>query len=437
MLGISRLSFTERRACRGRQIPSFCLPMYKTFILGLACVLPLTGSAQSDVIGLYLSWQRDPARTMTINWVNLYEHTTTNVFYRRSGTTNWLMAGGTRTVATPSVLQVRRVELTELAPAADYEFIVADTAPADNKNLQRFRTMPVRLNRTVRFVTGGDMMHNREMVDAMNRRAGQLDPDFAMIGGDLAYADGRNATRWLDWLQSWTQLAKGERGRLIPLVVGIGNHEVRGGYGGKIPDDAPYFYRFFALPEGRSYHALDFGTYLSLLILDTGHTQPIVGAQADWLERSLAARTEQQFVFACYHWPAYGTTKAPKNLLPCEHPRSKEIQQHWIPHFERYGVTAVFENDHHNYKRTYPLRNHQRDDETGIVYLGDGAWGVGTREVPKPGAAWYLAHAEPRRHLFHVTLHPEGHTQIEAVDAAGEVFDRLELKQPRTRPTIP
>lgn len=412
--------------------------MRKIQILVLAVfLLPGLLAAQTDVVGLYLTWQRDPSRTMTVNWVNLYEHTTTNVFYRAIGQTNWLSAQGTRHVVAPSVFQVRRVELTALLPATVYEFIVADKAPTDDRNLQRFRTMPTELRKPLRFVTGGDMMHTREMVDAMNRRAGRLDPDFALIGGDLAYADGMYATRWFDWMQSWTQHARGRNGRLIPLVVGIGNHEVRGGYAGKAPTDAPYFYGFFALPENRSYYALDFGKYLSLVVLDTGHTQPIAGAQAKWLEQTLAARTQQQFVFPCYHWPVYGTTKEPKGLLPSEHPRSIEIRQQWTPHFEHYGVSAIFENDHHNYKRTHRLRDHQRDDENGLLYLGDGAWGVGTRTVPEPGKAWYLAHAEPRRHLMEVTLHPDGQAQIRAMDADGEVFDQAELFEPRSRPAKP
>jgi hypothetical protein len=94
-------------------------------------------------------------------------------------------------------------------------------------------------------------------------------------------------------------------------------------------------------------------------------------------------------------------------------------------------VTAVFENDHHNYKRTHPIRGHKRDD-TGIVYLGDGAWGVTTRTVPKD--AWYLAKAEPRRHLFHITLPPDGPVLVQAVDAAGVVFDATSFPRPRTPP---
>jgi acid phosphatase type 7 len=432
--------------------------------LALCAVLlqPLIALGQYDAIGVYLTWQRDPATTMTINWVNLYAEGEAKTWYREKGTTAWASATGRQHVAGPSVLQVRHVELTGLRPDTTYELVVGAIPPRppapkvepkkkeedeeakeaaaprgaaavrDIRSIYSFRTMPAELTRPVRFVAGGDMMHSREMVDAMNTRAGALDPDFALLGGDLAYANGSDAARWIDWFQSWTKNARGKGGRLIPMVVGIGNHEVRGGYNGQIPEDAPYYYGYFVPPGGRSHFALDFGSYLSLIVLDSAHTVPIAGAQASWLEAALGARAGQRHVFPVYHYPAYGTAKASLGKLPCESRRAVEIREHWIPHFERHGVTAVFENDHHNYKRTHPIRGHKRSDADGIVYLGDGAWGVNTRTVPKN--AWYLAHAEPRRHLFHITLPPKGPVQVEAVDAKGKVFDKTSFIRPRTPP---
>jgi acid phosphatase type 7 len=407
----------------------------RTFLFLSAWFLLTTFSnAQTDIVGLYLTWQRDPTTTMTVNWVNLYESGTTTVWYRQSGKENWKSKTGTHHQANPSVWQVRQVELTGLKADTLYEFTIGDEISDDEKTFRRFRTMPAELNRPLTFVNGGDMMHTRELVDAMNKQAAKLDPSFAFILGDLAYEDGTYASRFFDWFQSWTRLMRGKDGRLIPIVPGIGNHEVRGHYGGKIPDDAPYFYSFFALPENRSYHALDFGKYLSLIVLDSGHTQPISGAQTEWLEKALKERKEQQFIFPGYHWPAYGTAKASPGNLPSEHARSIEIRTNWISQFERYGVSTVFEHDHHTYKRTHRLRNHQRDDENGILFIGDGAWGVNTRPAATPEQAWYLAKSESRRHLNHVTLHPDGQIIIEATDADGKIFDRTVLEKSRTKP---
>ncbi len=393
-----------------------------------------------DLIGLYLTWRGDPATTMTINWVDHYTDSGNTLWYHKADSEKWMSVEAMHESVGPSTLQLRRVELTQLEPDTVYEFGFqgrVERLRRPPSHTWRFRTMPAAMNRPIRFVTGGDMMHSRTMVDAMNRQAAAAQPDFALLGGDLAYANGVSATRWVHWLQSWMELAVTADGRLIPMVVAIGNHEVRGGYNGKIPDDAPYFYSLFSLPDDRSYYTLDFGGYLSLLVLDSQHTQPIAGPQADWLAQTLRERGQQKFVFACYHYPAYGTTKAPADGLPIDAPLSVSIRQHWVPYFERYGMSAVFENDHHNYKRTHRIRQHERDDDHGILYLGDGAWGVSTRTVPPPEVAWWLAKAEPRRHLFTVELRPDGTATIKAVDAAGEVFDQVELTEPRTRPVMP
>ena len=94
-----------------------------------------------------------------------------------------------------------------------------------------------------------------------------------------------------------------------------------------------------------------------------------------------------------------------------------------MPLFDKYQVTAVFENDHHTYKRTHPLLNNQIDRKRGIVYLGDGCWGVDTRAVPKPGELWYLAKAESKRHLISVTIR-DGKPEYVAYEADGKVIDQ-------------
>lgn len=400
------------------------------FICTLVISAPAWGQ---DLVGLYLTWHADPTTTMTINWVDLRANGPLDVVYRRTGESAWIKASGAKFSIADTTMVGRRVTLTGLEPGVNYEFAIG-APPARPADIRRFRTMPRDLNRPVSFVSGGDMMHTRARVDLMNATAGRRDPDFALLGGDLAYANGVSSSRWTDWLKSWMENAVTEDGRLIPIVVAIGNHEVRGGRNGKIPDDAPYFYSLFQLPDNRSYYALDFGKYLSLIVLDTQHTNPVAGAQAAWLGEALAARKDQQFVFVCYHYPAYGTTKAPPGKTPIDAPLSIAIREHWMPHWEKYGVTAVFENDHHNFKRTHRLRRHQRDDENGILYLGDGAWAVRTRTVPAPEVGWWLAKAEPRNHIFDVRLSAGGAALIRAVDIEGVVFDEVRIPQARTRP---
>ena len=400
----------------------------------IICTAPAAGLHPKDAVGVYLTWRSDPTTSITINWVDLYENSGDVVLYRPAGNEQapWQTASGEHGTVANSVLRVHRVELTRLEPGQVYQFVIGDKPAAGQA--YRFRTMPALATRPIRFVTGGDMMHSRDMADAMNRVAGTLSPDFALLGGDLAYANDVLAMPWVDWLASWTLHARTAEGLLIPMIAVIGNHEVAGAYG-QTPQQARYYYDLFAPLDGPSNFATDFGDYLSILALDSHHTQP-VESQTQWLEAALQEREDQEYLFPVYHYPAYGTTKAPKDGLPSDAPVSRLIQAEWVPLFERYGVTAVFENDHHTYKRTHRLRKNKRDDANGILYLGDGAWGVLTRPVPSPGSVWYLARAEPRNHLWLVTL-ADGTATLEAIDVEGHVFDRVTTDRARTRPVKP
>ena len=268
------------------------------------------------------------------------------------------------------------------------------------------------------FVTGGDMFHTRQMVDSMNRRAGTENPLFALLGGDLAYANGSDGDRWLEWVESWNKCATTPYGYSIPMIPVIGNHEVKGA--SYRPNDAPtkeaapFFYSLFFGMEKGSMFTVDFGDYLSVIALDSGHTQNIK-SQAPWLRETLHTRRSFPFKFACYHRPAWGTGVKGDSL---------EIQKEWCPLFEEYHVDAAFENDHHIYKRTYPLKGGERDDSEGVVYLGDGAWGTRTRGLSKEvfKTRPFLAHAESRNHLIKVSL-KKGTIRYEAITASGERFD--------------
>lgn len=415
--------------------------MRSRFVRGLFVLVVLVlapASRAQDLVGLYLTWSEDPTTTMTINWVDLYPKGTNTVWYRQVGGDLWTWEEATPTVIEPSSLVRHSLQLRGLKPGAEYEFGIGKIRAQSSSGAWdgwTFRTMPAEMTKPVRFITGGDMMHSRKMLDAMSTHVKKLDPDFVLFGGDLAYENGATATRIVDWLQSWKEHGMTKERRLIPVIAVIGNHEVRGGYNGNIPSDAPYYYGLFTLPGNKAYFALDFGKYLSIVAMDSGHTNKIPGAQTQWLAQALEQRAGQTFLFPCYHFPAYGTTKAPKGKTPIDSARAVEIRKNWAPLFDQYGISAAFENDHHNYKRTHPIRGDRRDDENGIVYLGDGAWGVETREVPEEGTAWWLAKAEGRNHFWIVDLKPDQTFTARAMDPKGEVFDEATFKSARTKAT--
>jgi len=335
--------------------------------------------------------------------------------FRLRGSGEWQTKESERRPFGESEAWVHEVDLDGLVPASSYEIEL------DGGGSSWFQTAPTELPAGTSFVTGGDMFHTVEMLDAMNRRAGKEDPLFALLGGDLAYANGQSTSRWYQWLDSWASEAVAPDGRMIPMVVAIGNHEVKGvAYAPEDPpptSEAPHFYSLFKLPEGVSNYALDFGKSLSLVMLDSGHTQSI-SSQTDWLEETLQARQSAARTYICYHRPAWGTGVKGDAV---------EVREEWGPLFERYGVDAVFENDHHVFKRTKPLLAGKVDAERGIPYLGDGAWGTNVRVIPAKVVKQrpWLASYSSKNHLIRVTMKESG-AVYDALAADGEVFDTWE-----------
>src|SRR6202023_4060100 len=94
----------------------------------------------------------------------------------------------------------------------------------------------------------------------------------------------------LAFLRNYSKHMVGRNGRLIPLIACIGNHEVEGGYN-KPRAKAPFFYALFdGLYPETGFATLDFGDYLSLVLLDTNHTSRIGGEHADWLVKVFKKR---------------------------------------------------------------------------------------------------------------------------------------------------
>jgi acid phosphatase type 7 len=382
------------------------------------CGAVLENPAQTnDPPALYLTWQRDPTRTMTIHWHTTEPDAESKVQFRKRGDTNWHAVAGSAQPMPHSDRLIHTVELTELEPQTDYRFRFGT-----NSTAYKFRTMPADLARPIRFIAGGDLYHEKNWMDQMNALAARFDPAFVMIGGDLAYANEKaeQVGRWYTLFDSWKKFAVAPDGRLIPLLVTIGNHEVRG-YWYQTPAEAATFYRLFSMPGPRGYGSLDFGDYLTVFLLDSWHTHPVGGEQRAWLEARLAQRQHVPHLIPLYHVAAYPSAR------PFDGgesgPISAAIREHWSPLFEQYGVRLVFENHDHTFKRTHPIRAGKIHPE-GVVYLGDGAWGVHLRKTHPVESTWYLARTGTIRHFHLVTLYAD-QRHVLAINDKGEIFDEL------------
>ncbi len=375
---------------------------------------------------LFLTWQRDPTTTITVQWVGPTKDAPTTARVAPNFEAGQWKAG--KVVTKPfgnTTVKVHRCEFTGLAPGTEYILQIGTDA-----QICRFRTMPAKAIDTFTFVSGGDCGTGPHAIGT-NKLAAAQEPYFALIGGDLGYDNGTSAKTAIQFLQNYSKHMIDPRGRMIPMVTCIGNHEVRGGYKGKRYDAAYYLPLFDGLYKDTTYGALDFGDYLSLVLLDSGHVSPIKGAQADWLGTALAAREDRPHLFAVNHVPAYpsfrpatGTSSLLSTLGLKERPggTGEENRKYWCPLFERYRVDAVLEHHDHTFKRTHPLIDGLKD-KYGVPYLGDGSWGQ-LRAPATPEKRPYLAAVAQ---AYHMTVHKlEGeqryHVALEETGRVADVF---------------
>ncbi|TVQ72638.1 MAG: metallophosphoesterase [Balneolaceae bacterium] len=396
-----------------------------------------------DPIALFLTWQSDPTTTMTIDWHVLESEGRTVLEYRKLRS-SWNDPLEATVIDFPySERKIHRVELTGLEPGSVYEFRFGESSKIYN-----FRTMPADLSRPVRAAIGGDTMHRKRWMEKTSRQAMKHDLDFVLILGDLAYADAlppeqqrhrdpqtpRAENQWYSFFEAYKNNLITDDYRVLPMVVTIGNHEVLGGY--YFRDDrrpvelayedtdkwrqtaAPYFFSLFATPGLPGYGVLDFADYMSLLLLDSDHVNPVAD-QNSWLEQTLRERAHVPHVFPAYHVPAYPSVRDYNDQV------QSTVRRNWVPIFEQNRIQVVFEAHDHAYKRTHPIRE-GRIASNGIVYIGDGAWGTETREIGSRQShdAWYIAEAAPKRHFILMTLHGT-HRHFKMISSTGEVIDEF------------
>ena len=403
--------------------------------LGLPFYLPPSALAPTT---LFLTYHADPCRSVTAQWLAPgSDPEAVAVRYRRRG----LNLGGPgykgelkaarlpyplgvskngKPIAHPPELEGvcrYRVEMNGLVPGSEYEFQIGTAGVG---KWHRFRTMPLKQTDSFSFITGGDCSINDHCI-ANNKVAARQDPMFAVVGGDLGYDNGQAAMVSVKFIENYARTMIDSEGRLIPMVAILGNHEVSGAYN-QPRANAPFFMAFFdGLYKEATYAALDFGDYLSLILLDTQHVSPIGGAQTEFLQRALAARVGRDHLLVVNHVPAYPSYREPGNIDdPDEGGTGGGNRKHWVPLFERYQVDAVLEHHDHTFKRTYFLKDGS-PHPGGILYLGDGSWGK-LRPAKTPEERPYLAVS---RTDYHLTLHRlEGKERYHlALGETGKVLD--------------
>lgn len=368
--------------------------------------------------GLYLTWFDDPSTTMVLRAIS--HEKKLDIYYQREGDAVLRHQGSKRKPLAGSDYFLHTFNLKDLKSDSKYQIGFAK----DSLDFY-FRTLAKNYKDGLRFIIGGDMYHDKEHLIVGNRLAAQQNPDFVVLGGDLAYSLSKRGKkisvedmqRWLDWLELWKAHMKGSDGRVFPLLAVIGNHEVIGKYRQR-PANARGFYSLFMDNSKRSYRSIDMADGLSFVLLDSDHSALVEGAQEKWLEKTLKQKADYPYCFAVYHVPAYPSFRALKNK------RSSKIRKHWVPLFDKYAINAAFEHHDHNYKRSYPLLGGKIDPK-GVLYIGDGGWGSSQKSGTAP-ARWYIEKSQAIRNFVVIDL-DEKAANVKAIGHEGQVIDEFSI----------
>lgn len=395
----------------------------------LVCLFGCSGWAEELPATLILTWEKDPCRSMTALWlrgpglgeVSEKDHPEV-ISWKKNGESSWQsLATESFPFPDPEKLGAPRWTLVRarwdrLEPGSDYLFRIGKSTEG------KFCTAPADIGNGVTFVEGGDV----DIADPSGKMmalGARQNPLFMSVGGDLAYGDGHEIRREIAFWKQWRQAACAPDGRLIPFVPGIGNHEVKGGYVQEgttfeeMKARAPFFYALFGgLYQKAEPVALDFGNYLSMLLLDSGHVLPI-SAQTGWLKVHLEQRKIVPWVFASWHvstYPSFRKWKDQKEIV--------QTREEWVPVLEQSDVAAVFTHHEHNLQRV------ESEGRAGrkIPFLGNGAMGVEARPQKCPESRALTKAFAQSEYVNVVELRANGAT-VRSLGPEGQELDRVDL----------
>ena len=401
------------------------LPYTLRFSIYAVMYLALCLVSTAQPIHIYLTYSDTPETSIDINIIMPDRTGPVDIYYddepRHEILAEYRLSTSAIYVPTPIELadgrKVYIAQLKKLKPGTQYSFIAGNTNDGFSREL-KFRTLPGG-NAPIRFINGGDMGVDTR-ANMIQRVAAKSDPDFAVIGGDLAYANGLigNLDLWDKWLNNWQTLMKRSDGSMIPIVTCIGNHEVN-----KYKTDiselrSPWYFSLFGRQGEELYYSRTVGDTMVFFVLDSGYHHNFEGKQSEWLKMELEKYKHIPHKFAVYHMPMYPA------FSDYSSERRQLARASWATLFDEYGVRVAFEHDDHVAKRSKPLKAN-RVEEGGTVYIGDGAFGRESRNVDRT-VRWYNSMEKSVVHFWQVDVTHEA-VKLQAIDRKRQVFDTLQL----------
>ena len=372
---------------------------------------PFPSSAKPDQITL--TWSRSPLSTIDIQW-------RTNTTVSDGAVRYWTDAGkDTVTIdAVRNVIEDRMLfndryinrftaELSNLKSGTRYYYQVGSPKNHSWSDPSKFETQ-AEISENFSFVWFGDthcFPDSGKLVSLADRQ--NPDASFYAIAGDVV-STGLNRDDW-DKLFQYS----GDVFSRKPLMPVPGNHDRQDGLGAQL------YYDLFSLPkngppevEDESSYSFEYGNALFLMIDATSE----VSDHTAWIEEKLSS-SKATWKFAIFHFPPYNF----------EEPYA-DIQEAWVPLFDKYHVDMVMGGHIHYYMRSRPMNNGKVVDsfDKGTVYaISISIPSSHNNMTAEPYAVKQFDHG-----YFYQRMEIKGSVlTYSAVDASGAVRDKFEIRK--------
>ena len=315
-------------------------------------------------------------------------------------------------------------ELPNLLPGKTYYFMVENdgifskeyhfiTAPQESGNIRLLAGGDSRLGGERPRYAGRTPHLERQRLKTLISELVEQYPDI------LAFVHGADYGTTADWRHLYwyfedLQLATTSEGRVLPLIISMGNHDTEIGFlenfylGDEINGRTAFNY----------FYTSRIGPELSLITLNTEIS--LGGMQYRWLQDELPkARANSRWVLVNYHKPAFPAAKDPDDY------RFARVREYWVPLFDQYRPNLVIESDGHCLKRTPPILN-GKVDPAGIVYIGEGGMGAPLREPDM--SRWFMQGGVGAKayHVWMINVEKEV-IELKAIGMDGDLLDRFTL----------
>lgn len=288
------------------------------------------------------------------------------------------------------------------------------------------------------FVLGDPQIHETFLRKFVKQIVAE-DPSFVLIPGDCCMANGADPAPWDQFFDIFGPLYGTPNRRLYAIP---GNHDVDGDFAAALRSwkdrwDLPGPEVYYSFTRSNIHVVGLFVTNGSLFRCDSNipplHWPEPVGdtwrSQIDWLREDLANVPEGvDWKILFHHEPGarYCRLGAPE-----DGPGDSGVSAYVEPLAQEAGVDLIIRGHQHMYERTWPIdiATGRRDDLHGVTMITTGGGCTAFRPLNPDNARplWFDAvTAAHRAHYCKVVI--EGNRLTwEAIDLAGDVFDRFEI----------